>query len=349
MAAPSYTYTLTNGTTADADQVMQNFNDILNGVSDGTKDLSVSALTVAGTATLNGAVTLGNAAGDDITFTGSMASSLPIKTTNSYDIGSSTLGLRALYFGANSQTINIIANASLGGDYTITLPNATDTLVGLATTDTLTNKTLTSPTITGPTISGTITASSTPNVSGDITFDTSTLKVDASNNRVGVGTASPSYLFHTQAANNSNTEAMIKSTGTGHAQLFFESDLADWRFEANDTEDRLYATESGVAARAYLVAGSNDWQSASDIAFKKDIEDCPYGLSEVLQLSPKRYAMKADGAIELGLIAQEVKPLIPEIVNGEEGSMGLAYQRLVPVLIKAVKELKAELDELKSK
>src|SRR5687768_4250313 len=105
MPAPSVTYTLTNGTTADASQVMQNFNDLINGVSDGTKDLSVNALTLAGALTANGHATLGNASADDLTVNASLASHLPIKTTNSYDIGSSTIGLRALYFGANSQTV----------------------------------------------------------------------------------------------------------------------------------------------------------------------------------------------------------------------------------------------------
>ena len=97
MASPSYTYTLTNGTTADASQVMQNFNDILNGVTDGSKDLSISALTVAGTATLNGNINLGNASADDLTITASLASSLAIKTTNTYTIGASTLVLAGIY------------------------------------------------------------------------------------------------------------------------------------------------------------------------------------------------------------------------------------------------------------
>lgn len=127
MAAPSLTYTLTNGTTADASQVMENFNNLLNGITDGTKDLSISALTCAGTATLNGHVNLGNSSADDITVTGSLASTLPIKTTNSYDIGSSSLGLRALYFGANSQTVNIKGSSSMSATWTMTLPTTAGT------------------------------------------------------------------------------------------------------------------------------------------------------------------------------------------------------------------------------
>jgi hypothetical protein len=113
MPAPSYTYTHTNGTTADASQVMQNFNDILNGVTDGTKDLSISALTCAGTATFNGSVAVGNASADDFTVTASLASTIPVKTDSSFDIGSTSLRLRRIYADAMYGVVDGVA-ASAG-------------------------------------------------------------------------------------------------------------------------------------------------------------------------------------------------------------------------------------------
>jgi len=130
MAAPSYTYTLANSTTADADEVMQNFNDILNGVSDGSKDLSISALTCAGAATFNGNVTLGNATTDDLTPTGRWAADLDPKTAATYALGSSTLPWSeinldngatdggAIYFGASTSDF-LKSDATTGGDLTI--------------------------------------------------------------------------------------------------------------------------------------------------------------------------------------------------------------------------------------
>lgn len=97
MTAPSVTYTFTNGTVADADQVNTNFTNVINALTDGTKSFSIDALTCAGTVLMNGAVTLGNATGDDITVTGYLASNLIAKTTNTYALGSSSLLYSAVY------------------------------------------------------------------------------------------------------------------------------------------------------------------------------------------------------------------------------------------------------------
>lgn len=135
MGFPTYTYTFTNSTTADATQVNQDFNDILNGVSDGTKNISVSAGTFAGTLTANGNVTLGTTGSNTITVNGSLASTFPVLTNNSFDIGSSTLGIRAYYAGCNSTfTTKIAGNSSLSGSWTFTLPvNAGTNLYTLQT------------------------------------------------------------------------------------------------------------------------------------------------------------------------------------------------------------------------
>ena len=55
MAAPSITYTFSNGTTADADQVNANFDDIIDGLADGTTawDIYVNGCRVAGTLGIN--------------------------------------------------------------------------------------------------------------------------------------------------------------------------------------------------------------------------------------------------------------------------------------------------------
>ena len=91
-------------------------------------------ITADGSITYNGNVVLGSDATDTVTINGTIQ------------------GGSLLFEGATVdafQTTLAIPDAT--ADITITLPNATDTLVGKATTDTLTNKTLTSPTITGNT------------------------------------------------------------------------------------------------------------------------------------------------------------------------------------------------------
>lgn len=124
MAAPSVTYTFTNATTADATQVNQNFTDIINGITDGTKTLTMGALVVStgGATTLGGAVTLGNSSSNDLTFNGSIASTIPIKTNATYNIGSATLGLLGIYLGgASTKTVRLLSPA-VTNTWTLTLP-----------------------------------------------------------------------------------------------------------------------------------------------------------------------------------------------------------------------------------
>ncbi len=104
---------------------MQNYNDILNGVTDGTKDITVNAITANGAVSFKGTVTLGDATADDITVTGSLASTINIKTTNTYNIGSATLGLAGIYLGTGStQTARIVSTGTLASSRTYTLLDA---------------------------------------------------------------------------------------------------------------------------------------------------------------------------------------------------------------------------------
>lgn len=128
MAYTSVTYTFSNSTTADATQVNQNFTDLVNGLSDGTKDISVNAITAAGTTTLNGNVNLGNSSSDDLTITAALAGSVSVKTNATYNVGSSTLGLLSIYLGATgSYTVRLTPSASQSATYTLTLPTTAGT------------------------------------------------------------------------------------------------------------------------------------------------------------------------------------------------------------------------------
>ena len=121
MATPSVTNIFVSGTTADSGQVNTNFQDLLNALTDGNNDLSIAALTCSGTTTLNGSVNLGNAGADDLSISASLASNIPIKTNDTYDFGSATLGLQNIFLGGTGGTTAIKGAASIT-TYTMTLP-----------------------------------------------------------------------------------------------------------------------------------------------------------------------------------------------------------------------------------
>ena len=56
-----------------------------------------------------------------------------------------------------------------------------------------------------------------------------------------------------------------------------------------------------------------------------------------------------DDSSHIGVIAQEIQKVLPEVVHDIDGYLRVSYDRLVPVLIEAIKELDARLTALESK
>lgn len=130
MAVPAVTYTFTNGTTSDATQVNTNFTNVIGAMTDGTADFTIGTISVAGAATFNGAVTLGNATADDLTFTGNLASSITVKTNATYNLGSSTSALLSIYLGNGANKTTRIIAGTVGTSWTFTLPNDVPSITG---------------------------------------------------------------------------------------------------------------------------------------------------------------------------------------------------------------------------
>ena len=104
-----------------------------------------------------------------------------------------------------------------------------------------------------------------------------------------------------------------------------------------------------------VIEGQVAFTNASDRRLKQEIKSTKYGLDEVLKLEPVDYVLKSNGLEQIGFIAQDVKPLIPEVVTGKEGdlekgeTLGITYTSLIPVLTKAIQEQQKIIQELLSR
>jgi len=88
--------------------------------------------------------------------------------------------------------------------------------------------------------------------------------------------------------------------------------------------------------------------SLSDRRLKTDIRPITNALQKIRSLRAVSYKMN-DDRMHLGLIAQEVEGVVPEVVTGSpEGIMGIQYGDLVGLLIEGVKELKGRMDALEA-
>ena len=84
----------------------------------------------------------------------------------------------------------------------------------------------------------------------------------------------------------------------------------------------------------------------SDKKLKKNIKTLDG--SKVYKMRGVSFDRIDTGKKSSGVIAQEIQKVAPELVNeSKEGTLGVAYGNLTGYLIEAIKELKAEVEELK--
>ena len=147
--------------------------------------------------------------------------------------------------------------------------------------------------------------------------------------------------------------------GTGYLYLRDNNEL---RFGTNNTTRMTIAANGSIGAPT----GTNIY-NASDVRLKKNISTTTYGLDTISALNPVKFNWvdgfepTEDGKDMLGFIAQEVQAVLPEAVESFGGNsvtigdtvidnpLRVNEKFIIPVLVKAIQELSAEITLLKNK
>jgi hypothetical protein len=163
---------------------------------------------------------------------------------------------------------------------------------------------------------------------------------------------------------------VIKHSGITNACGFWELNAEDavgyYIWVDNSDILRISTDGNNIGTTGGTVVGSQ----TSDERLKDIAGPVSYGLNEVLSLEPIAFTMKDDPSIaKIGFSAQQVQPIVPEAVydtkecidgyteneetkeqipNSDRTKLAMEYTQLIPVLVNAVKELKAELDTVKA-
>ena len=208
----------------------------------------------------------------------------------------------------------------------------------------------------------TVTGTTTPTISlGTVPISLGgTGATDAATARSNLGAASTSSL--------SNYMPLSGGSFTGSVTFTAGANSTAWNMYSNTS---MFCAASGQPVQIAVNGGfqyyfystgnataSGTWQSLSDARLKENVSDVENVLEKVSSLRPVEFSMKSDKlsfANRYGLIAQELEQVFPKVVtdtdtnhDGVPDVKSVSYTELVPILIKAIQELKAEVDALKA-
>jgi hypothetical protein len=151
----------------------------------------------------------------------------------------------------------------------------------------------------------------------------------------------------TQPVPGSNTQLIFNNSG-----VFGASSGMTWN-GTTLTANAISSTTT-IAATTNITAGGSitatgNVTAYSDRSLKRNIETIEHALDLVKNLRGVTFEMINTGQQGIGVVAQEVRELVPQVVQDNNGILSVAYGNLVGVLIEAVKELAARVETLEKK
>ena len=248
---------------------------------------------------------------------------------------------------------------------------------------TVTNSIATKLPLAGGTMTGNIVMSGSQTVDGrDLSVDGSkldgiesgaTADQTAAEIRTLVESASDSNVFtdadHTKL-NGIEANATADQTASEILGLITSSNIYTTGNIGRDSNDHIVFTDD--SRLDVVIAGNNEFRFeadgdfhadgditafsstiSSDKKLKENIQVVPNALDKVQALNGVTFDWKRDGTPSAGVIAQEVQGVLPEAVKevtslkGGDSHLTVNYHALTSILIESIKELKAEIDELK--
>ena len=185
---------------------------------------------------------------------------------------------------------------------------------------------------------------------------TSAMTLDANGNLLVGTTGATSQKFKVQAATNVCLGMASGTMVSGALTLNAMNDASTANVPLDIRCSQLYVS-SGITAGAgsypLKTGGVNGaiTYDTSSARYKNNIRDSAYGLLDVIQLRSAMFEYKNTGRTDIGLIAEEVFDVIPELVilDGQNRPDAVSYDRFVSVLVKSIQELHAEIETLKQR
>jgi hypothetical protein len=184
------------------------------------------------------------------------------------------------------------------------------------------------------------------------------IDLDVNRFKVGTGLTSWNYLNYTAVfdvvvqsptapivyptfANASGT-TNIGIASTGSTSVVYIPSSGNLGIGTTNATSKLTVTGN------LLVTGiitATDFNSASDIKLKENVQRIDNPIDKIIKIDGVRFDWKSDNKPSMGVIAQNIEEVLPELVNGEE-SKTVNYNGIIGLLIECVKTQQEQIDEL---